>query len=501
MIQDTYLELQNISKRFSGVQALKEVDFSILAGEIHCLVGENGSGKSTLIKIISGVHPPEPGARITIDGLQLQQLTPTESIRYGIQVIYQDHSLFPNLNVAENIAIGQHLEKGRVFTDWKTIHQTARSVMSKIGVRLDPELPVEHLSIADRQIVAICRAIASEARLVIMDEPTSSLASHEVEALLEVVRDLQQRKIATVFVSHRLNEVLEIAQRVTILRDGVKVGTFEASEIDDRRLAVLMTGKEIDYSGKVGAVPATNPVLEVNQLSRRGHYRDISFRLREGEILGLTGLLGSGRTELALSLFGLNPPDSGNVKIGGRPLGLKVNQEAIQAGIGYVPEDRLTQGLVLDQSISRNVIITTLQRFLNRYRFIDPLKKKGAVAKCIDDLKIKVHDPEVPVSTLSGGNQQRVVLAKWISTGPKVLILDSPTVGVDIAAKQGIYDIVKTLAGRGIGIIFISDEVPEVYHNCHRILVMHKGLLAGEYDPNEISETELSRNINEGKIY
>lgn len=497
MNTETFLELRNISKHFGGVQALKQVDFSLSSGEIHCLVGENGSGKSTLIKIISGVYAPEPGGEIAIAGKVQSHLTPSASIQQGIQVIYQDLSLFPNLSVAENIGINQYLERGRKFVDSRKIQEIARETMVKIGVSLNPDRPIEQLSIADRQIVAICRAIAADARLVIMDEPTSSLTRQEVEALMTVVRDLQQKNISTLFVSHRLYEIMEIAERVTILRDGEKVGVYDARELNARKMAYLMTGKEIDYSLPTEDFNQQNTVLEVKNLTKKGNYTDISFCLYEGEILGLIGVLGSGRTELALSLFGMNHPDSGEIILNGEVVQLTSNKNAIRKGISYVPEDRLTLGLVMDQSVGNNVVLTIIEKLLNTLKLIDKKKTTSFVARWIDDLHIRVTDPQDSVNTLSGGNQQRVVLAKWIATQPKVFLLDSPTVGVDIAAKSGIYEIVKQLASTGMGILLISDEVPEVLYNCHRILLMRKGKIVGEYVPGQISELELNQKINE----
>lgn len=497
MPNENFLELRNISRHFGGVQALKQVNFSLKSGEIHCLVGENGSGKSTLIKIISGVYTPEPGGEIAIAGNIQSHLTPSASIQQGIQVIYQDLSLFPNLTVAENIGINQYLEPGRKFIDSRKIRKIAREAMAKIGVSLHLDHLVEHLSIADRQIVAICRAIAANARLVIMDEPTSSLTRQEVEALMTVVRDLQQKNISTLFVSHRLYEIMEIAERVTILRDGKKIGVYDAKELDDHKLAYLMTGKELDYSHHAEEFNQSNAILEVKNLSKKGNYNDISFKLHEGEILGLTGVLGSGRTELALSLFGMNPPDSGEIVLHGETVHLKSNKDAIEKGISYVPEDRLTLGLVMEQPIGNNVILPIIEKLLNTLKLIHKEKTTSSIARWIGDLHIKVSDPQDSVNTLSGGNQQRVVLAKWIATQPKVFLLDSPTVGVDIAAKSGIYEIVKQLASNGKGILLISDEVPEVLYNCHRILLMRKGKIVGEYFPNLISEHELSQKINE----
>jgi simple sugar transport system ATP-binding protein len=490
-----FLELSHISKRFGGVRALEDVDLTLDAGEVHCLVGENGSGKSTLIKIISGVQPPEPGGRIVIDGVEHPHLNPVESTRLGIQVIYQDLSLFPNLTVAENIAIGQHL--GRVHpVDWGRIRATAFAAMERIGVALDPARPVAELSIADRQLVAICRAMAADARLVIMDEPTASLTRHEVDALLDLVRELKRRRICVVFVSHRLDEVMEVAERVTVLRDGRKVGTFEAAEMNDHRLALLMTGKEFRYDLKETDLSGREIVLAVEGLAREGEFRDVSFEVRAGEILGITGLLGSGRTELALSLFGMNPPDSGTIRLHGRPLALRSNREAIENGIAYVSEDRLTLGLVLEQPISSNMVVTILDKLAGPARLIEPGRRLGAVRRWIQDLGIKAPNPENPVKTLSGGNQQRVVLAKWMATRPKLLILDSPTVGVDISAKDGIYEVVKRLAAEGVAVILISDEIPEVLYHTHRVLIMRGGRLTGAFAPHRTSEAELKVAVN-----
>ncbi len=489
------LELTHISKRFGGVQALADVDLAIAAGEIHCLVGENGSGKSTLIKIISGVQPPEPGGKIVIAGQDYPHLTPILSTRCGIQVIYQDLSLFPNLSVAENIAVVRHLGRPRAV-DWPAIRLTAAQAMERVGVALDPAAKVADLSIANRQLVAICRAMAAEARLVIMDEPTASLTRHEVDSLLALALELQRRGIAIVFVSHRLNEVMEIAQRVTVLRDGRKVGTFEASLMTDHRLALLMTGKEFHYDLRERDLSTAEHVLSVGNLTRAGEYEDVSFDVRAGEIVGLTGLLGSGRTELALSLFGMTHPDSGVIRLHGEPTRLPSSRDAIAKGIAYVSEDRLGLGLVLEQPISTNIILTVLDRLARALRLIPTRVRDETVARWVQDLAIKTGDPANAVRTLSGGNQQRVVLAKWLATEPRLLILDSPTVGVDISAKDGIYEIVKRLAAEGLAVLMISDEIPEVLYHSHRILIMRRGRITGEFLPHHTSEAELSEAVN-----
>ena len=489
------LQLSNISKAFGGVQALQNVNLALDSGEVHCLVGENGSGKSTLIKIISGVLEPTPGGQIVIDGREYRHLDPALSTVCGIQVIYQDLSLFPNLTVAENIAVARHRGVPHAV-NWPAIRAVARDAMAKIGVSLDLNAKISELSISNRQLVAICRALAANARLVIMDEPTSSLTRQEVNMLLMLVRDMQAKGICTVFVSHRLDEVLEVASRVTILRDGKSLGTFPASEMDDKKLALLMTGKQFEYDLVQMNFDDRPPCLSVSNLSRAGEYEDISFELRPGEILGITGRLGSGRTELALSLFGMTQADCGEVRIDGKPVVICSNQQAIALGFGYVPEDRLTLGLVLDQPIASNIIVTLYRMLLGPLGLIDRKKQRETVDHWIQALAIKVVDPENPAKTLSGGNQQRVVLAKWVARNPRFLILDSPTVGVDISAKDGIYEIVRNLARTGVAVLMISDEIPEVLYHSHRILVMRNGRLTGEYLPHRSSEKELMEAIN-----
>lgn len=494
---EVFLRMKNISKRYVGVQALNAVDFEIGRGEIHCLVGENGSGKSTLIKIISGAVQPDAGGAIEIDGEQLHDYQSLAAIRKGIEVIYQDLALFPNLSVAENIALSQVVAGGQRFINWHEVHAIARRATARIGVRLPLDEPLGEISIADQQLVAICRALTSDVRLVIMDEPTASLTRKEVDALFAVVRDLQAKAIATLFVSHKLNEVLQIAERVTVLRDGRNIGSFPGREMDDRQLTMLMTGKQLAYTRYTPDALPDQPLLEARRLSRRGNFRDITFDLRPGEILGLTGLLGSGRTELALALFGISPPASGELRLAGRPVRINSVQQAVHLGIGYVPENRLVQGLVSQQSVARNLVLSILERLLNRLRLVDGRAVQHAAETWVEQLEIKAPSLDAPVQTLSGGNQQRVVLAKWLATQPRILILDGPTVGIDVAAKSAIHAIVRDLARRGMAIIMISDEVPEVYHNCNRVLVMHKGRIIAEFETARVEETDIQRCISQ----
>ncbi len=490
-----FLRLKNLSKSFGGVQAVGGVDWDVRPGEVHCLVGENGCGKSTLIKTVAGVHAPDPGGTIEIDGRVEGALTPGRARALGIQVIFQDLALFPNLSVAENVAVERHLAGLVRPVSYRAMRRLAADTLARLDFALDPAAPVSDLTVAERQIVAICRGLAAEARLIFMDEPTASLTRAEVDRLLAIVARLKAGGIAVVFVSHRLDEVVDIAERVTVMRDGRKVGTWPAGDVDQRRIAQLMTG--LDFTHEVvardlGDAPA---LLTVDGLSRAGEYRDVSFILRRGEVLGLTGLLGAGRTELALSLFGMTRPERGTVALEGRVLRLRSNRDALRAGIAYLSEDRLGLGLVLKQSIEANVILSVLGRLRDRFGLVSGRRRRALAADWVKRLAIKIPGLDRPVQTLSGGNQQRVVLAKWLAAVPRVLILDSPTVGVDIKNKRGIYDVVRALARDGVGILLISDEVSEIFLTCDRVLHMRAGRIVGEAVPGQVTEHALEERI------
>src|SRR3954447_21261220 len=478
------LQLEHISKQFGGVKALDDVRFDIRRGEVLCLAGENGCGKSTLIKIISGVHQPEPGATMLFDGRSIVGLSPATARALGIQVIWQDLALFPEMSVAENIAFESNLGARPHLVNYAKMKEAAARILERLGVRLDLDAPLRSLPIAQRQIVAVARALVAEATIVFMDEPTASLSQAETDALLVIVRRLSAEGIAVVFVSHRLAEVLEVCSRVTVLRDGRYVGTFPTEGMTQSRLTELMTGQTFDHDVQAADRSANPVVLEAEHLTRRGDYEDVSLTVRRGEVVGITGRLGAGRTELALSLFGMTRPDSGTIKLNGQPLRLRSNRDAIDAGIAYVSEDRLSLGLVQPQSIADNTVIPVLDRLLGPGRLLSERKKSTLVSDWIRRLAVKIGRPEDAVSTLSGGNQQRIVLAKWLATEPKVLILDSPTVGVDVGARAGIFAIVHKLAEEGMAILLISDEIREVYFNCDRILHMRDGRLIDESLPS-----------------
>jgi len=486
------LEAKNISKSYVGVKALNRVSISIGEGEIHCLVGENGSGKSTLIKIIAGVVRQDEG-EIIINGHRYIHLHAIDSIREGIQVIYQDLSLFPNLTVAENISLNQMVEQNRKVLSWTEVKEVAQKAMAEIEESFDLNEKVESISMAQKQLVAICRALTQKARLIIMDEPTSALTKDEIDHLFSIIHRLKNKGISTLFVSHKLGEVFQIAENVTILRDGKKVGDYKTEKLDNDRLIFLMTGKKLEKERFIFKESEDKKVLlEVKNLTKQGQFRDISFNLKEGEILGITGLLGSGRTELALAIFGLNSPDSGEFYIEGKKVSINSPQDAAKLGISYLPEDRLTQGLFLAQSIGDNIVVTMMKEIRGKLGLISNTMKKNAVNKWVKELDIKTPSPEVPAQSLSGGNQQRVVLAKWLATHPKIFILDGPTIGIDIASKSTIHSMIRELARSGMGIIIISDEIFEVLQNCNRILVMREGKVVKEIkDASKVTEEEL----------
>ncbi|WP_213993081.1 sugar ABC transporter ATP-binding protein [Sodalis sp. dw_96] len=499
MIADTpFITLENISKKFPGVLALDDITLTLNKGEVHCLAGQNGCGKSTIIKIISGVYQPEEKAVISLDGKLFHHLTPQLSAHYGIQVIYQDLSLFPNLSVAENITIHCYLPGGGFWVQRRAMRKLACAVMARVGITLDPDKKVATLSIADRQLVAICRALAADASLVIMDEPTASLTRQEVNSLLRVVTELKMAGICVVFVSHRLDEVMEIADRISVMRDGKLIGTWPASELDRDELAFLMTGQRFTFSHlPARASTEETPLLEVKNLSRAGQYRNVNLALRRGEIISIIGLLGAGRTELCLSLFGMTQPDSGQMLVAGRPVRFRSNRDAIRCGIAYVSEDRQAKGLIMQQPIFDNLLVSIFDRLHTRLKLLDHHKARNEVDILIRELNIKVTDPSRPVQTLSGGNAQRVAIAKWVATRPRILILDSPTVGVDIANKEGIYRIVRALAESGMAVMMICDEVPEAYYNSHRVIVMRKGELVATFAPHQCTEQQIAGVVNE----
>ena len=484
-----WLEMRGISKRFPGVQALDRVDFEVAPGEVVGLVGENGAGKSTLLKILSGAYRRDAGS-ILIEGRPVEIAGPDHARSLGIATIYQDFNLAPNRSVAANVFLGREPRRagwaGRLgLVDGQAMRRRTRAVLEELGVAIDPEAVVGRLSVAQRQMVEIARALAFEARLVVMDEPTSSLGQEDVRRLLGIVRALASRGIGVVFVSHRLEEVLQVADRVVVLRDGHRVGMLPREQASPEALVRLMVGREVS-AGPDGApgVPEGArqgpPLLEVRGLTRRGVVQDVGFTLERGEILGVAGLMGAGRTEMVRLLFGADRADGGVVRLEGRPLAIRSPREAIEAGIMLVPEDRQHQGLVLKMSVADNIALPSLRRLarLGGLR-VDRRRLAQLALNQVQRLRIRTPALSQKVMYLSGGNQQKVVLARWLAQEPKVLILDEPTRGIDVGAKAEVHELIRSLAARGIGIILVSSELPEILALSHRVLVMWRGRVAG----------------------
>lgn len=474
------LRAVDVHKSFAGVRALKGVSLDIAPGEIHCLAGENGSGKSTLIKVISGVYQPDEGY-IELQGRRLQKITPIEAIMNGIQVIYQDFSVFPNLSVMENLAINSELSDKRHVVNWKRMRHTAEEAVARIGFQVDLDAAVGSLSVAQKQLIAISRALMLNAHLIIMDEPTTALTRKEVDALFRTILQLKLQGISILFVSHKLNEVFEISERFTIFRNGELVASGQTAELDAQKFTYYMTGREFQREQFIAATEeGTPPLLEVRDLSLTGFFEGVSFSLRSGEIVGITGLLDSGRSELALSLFGLRPADGGEILVKGEPVRLRSPQDAIACRIGYVPEDRLSEGLFLPRSIADNLVIAQIDRLARKPGVVDRKKRDAEVSRLLKGFAIATPDAENACQTLSGGNQQRVVLAKWLAGSLDILVLNGPTVGVDIGSKHDIHGILRDLAREGMGIVIISDDLPEVLESCSRVLILKGGRVVRE---------------------
>lgn len=488
------LRLQKASKSFGGIKALDNVDFEVSKGEVHCLAGENGCGKSTLIKTITGVYKADEMQHFFFDGKSYKHLTPIQAQALGIRVIWQDLALFPEMSVAENIAFQSQMSLWPPLSRRKNLKSMAKEALAKLNISLPLDEAVKNFPIAKRQVIAIARALVGDTKLIFMDEPTASLTQQETDELIKLVHHLSLQGIAIVFVSHRLAEVLEISSRLTILKDGQNIGVYPTQDMTQSRIAELMTGKSFDEF-KILAPHPQNPILlETKNLSRKGEYKNVNLNIQKGEIVGITGLLGAGRTELALSLFGLSKPDKGEIWFNEKKLNFNSNRDAIKAGIAYLSEDRLSLGLIQPQSIADNLVISSLDKIM-KYGLLSSLSKAKQTEFWTQELKVKIGHSDDAISTLSGGNQQKVAIGKWLSTKPSLLILDAPTVGVDVGARLGIFNIVKELAAQGMSILIISDEISEVFYNCHRIYHMHEGQIVEELDPHHISLLQMEEKI------
>ena len=488
---ENILSVKGIKKSFGGVHALKGVDLTIKKGETHCLAGENGCGKSTIIKVISGFYKPDAGT-IEVNGIVHPHMTPSDAIKAGIQVIYQDFSLFPNLSVMENLAFNQVLANNEKFVNKKRFRTIAEEAIQKINFNVDLDAIVEQLPVADKQLIAISRALVHDAKFIIMDEPTTALTSKEVNRLFDIIAELKSKGITILFVSHKLDEVFEISDSITVLRSGENVISCPASEMTEDKFTYYMTGRHFENeSSTLPKEISKEIILEAQNLSAKG-FEDVSFQLHKGEILGVTGQLGSGRTELSLSLFGLNRPVSGKIIMEGQAVSLNSVQEAQKLKIALVPEDRLTEGLFIPQSITDNITVTRLNS-LSSMGVLNKGRLMSEASTWVEKLEIATQNPTNAAGTLSGGNQQKVVLAKWLSDNPKILILNGPTVGVDIGAKYDIHKLLKQLAMQGMSIIVVSDDTAEVVSLCDRAIVMQGGKMTGALEKEDLNTVNLNK--------
>jgi rhamnose transport system ATP-binding protein len=494
-------EMRRISKRFDATQALDQVSLTLYPGQVHALLGENGAGKSTLIKIMTGIYQPDQGTML-LDGHPIQVSNSAQAQLYGIAAIYQEPMIFPDLNVAENIFIGRQQGRG-VFVNWRKMYREADDILSLLGVHLDVHSQARGLTLAAQQTVEIAKALSLKTRVLIMDEPTASLSVHEVTHLFELTRTLRDQGVAILFISHRLEEIFEIADHITILRDGKLISSAPTNEVTTESAIRDMVGREMGSFFVKDESRRDDLLLSVRGLTRHGVFSNINFDIHHGEVLGFAGLVGSGRTDLALALFGVAPADEGEIIYNGQPVTIHSPDQATRLGIAYVPEDRREYGLVLPMSIAANISLPVLKRYLNRLGIVD-LRKEDATAEVYRQrFSIRTHSVRLPASKLSGGNQQKVVLSKWLNTEPRLLILDEPTRGIDVGAKAEVHHIINQLAGQGLGILMISSDLPEVLAMSDRVLVMREGRQMGifsraEADQETVMTAAMGQNLSMG---
>jgi ribose transport system ATP-binding protein len=481
------LEMAGVRKTYPGVTALENVDFELVAGEVHCLVGENGAGKSTLVKILGGAERRDEG-RIAVDGRDLSVRTPVDALRAGIGVIYQDFKLVPHLGVAENISLGQLPRRGSFpIVDWPSLYARANELLAMLGEDLPPDRRVADLSPAQQQLVEIARVLNHDARIIAMDEPSSTLTDRELDRLFQLIRRLKELGNGIIYISHRLEEIDEIGDRVTVLRDGHRVGTFAVSGLDRSDLVRHMVGRDVRQEQLVGSHPSNDLILEVERLSRPPSVEDVSFEVRRGEVFCIAGLVGSGRTETARLIFAADRRHAGVVRLFGNEIDPGTPRQAIDLGIGLLTEDRNQQGLIMELSVRDNILLSGFQT-LRRYLGIDWKRADGVARGFVNSLRIRTPNVQQKVMHLSGGNRQKVVLARWLFSDARVLIFDEPTKGIDVAIKREIHGLLRDLADRGIGVIVISSDLPEVLVLGDRIGVMHEGRMIGILDRREATE-------------
>lgn len=492
------LAMKGIVKTFPGVRAVEGVDLEVRPGEVLALVGENGAGKSTLIRILGGVHQPDAGV-ITLRNQRVEISSPRQAHDLGIAMIHQELNQVGPLSVRENLFLGVTPRRWRWFVDWDALTAQTRKALAELGAEIDPSARVDQLSIAERQMIEIARALTLRADLLVMDEPTAALTLQEVERLLEIIHDLKTRGVSVVYISHRLEEVFRIADRVTVLRDGRYIGTYAIDEITMDGLIQLMVGRKLTEKFPKEPAPQGPVLFEARGLSAAGVFRDVSFSVRAGEILGIAGLVGSGKIEVAHAIFGMIPLDGGEILVGGRPVTIRAPADAIALGIGLVPEDRKTQGLILGMSVRDNITLPSLDR-LETAGFIRRSEERTIVDRLMRRLDIRAAGPDQEARTLSGGNQQKTVVSKWLQTGARILFLCEPTRGIDVGAKVEMYRLMVELGVAGVGVVMISSEMPEVLGMADRILVMHEGRVTGEFSRAEATQEKILASAS-GRAY
>ena len=482
--------MEYITKRFPGVLALDKVSMDLKKGEVHALVGENGAGKSTLMKILTGVYEADEG-RIIYKGNEINITNPHDAQRKGISIIYQELNLIPHLTVAENIFIGREQLLYGVVVDRKKLNKMAKEILNMLHLDIDPNIPLKELSVSKKQMVEIAKALSFKSEILVMDEPTSALSESEIDELFKIIHRLQNEGVGIIYISHRLEELKHIVDRITIMRDGKFVGTYNYKNITLDEIIAKMVGRSLDKKFPQRETYMGEKLLEVKNLSRKGKLNNISFELFKGEVLGIAGLMGSGRTELARAIFGADKIDSGKIYLNEKNIAIKSPVDAIKAGIGYITEDRKIDGLALQLPVDTNIILANANSISNFVGILIKKKKRKISQKYVNDLKIKTPHLEQLVKFLSGGNQQKIVVAKWLCKYSKILIMDEPTRGIDVGAKYEIYELIKNLAAEGVGIIMISSELPEILGLSDRILVLHEGNLAGILDKSEATQEKI----------
>jgi rhamnose transport system ATP-binding protein len=479
------LAMRGVSKRFGATRALDGVSLELQPGEVHALVGENGAGKSTLIKIMTGIHPADEG-EVLVDGSPVSLSSAADAQRLGIAAIYQEPLIFPDLSVAENVFIG-HRDQGRVVR-WRRMCGEAEQILARLDVHLDPRMPATGLPVAAQQAIEIAKAISLDTRVLIMDEPTAALSAHEVERLFRQVRQLRDAGVAVLFISHRLDEVFEIADRITVFRDGRLISTSERAQVTQAQLISAMVGRDVSDFFARTEHHAGEMVLRVRDLGRTGVFSGVSFDVRAGEVLGLAGLVGAGRTDVALALFGIAPAETGAIELGGEPIAVASPRQALEHGIAYLSEDRRHVGLSLTQSVTANITLPALRRYTSRLGLVDGAAERRVAEEFRRRLGIRTAGLSQAVGLLSGGNQQKTMLAKWLNMEPKVLILDEPTRGIDVGAKADVHHLVDDLARAGMAVVLISSDLPEVLAMSDRVLVMREGRQTGLFERSEATE-------------